>query len=327
MKWVESAPSNIAWIKYMGKTDHAQNLPTNISLSYTVEYLRTTVELELADTDSWQPLAGVEFYPLDLSDQAKERYLRHLAFLKKQFACEAAFTVRSANNFPASCGIASSASSFAALTRCFASAIIQMKKGDANVSVKRLSDLSRQGSGSSCRSFYSPWSKWDDEGASEEHLPYKDLVHMVVVCGAEEKDVSTSQAHKRVSSSKLFVGRPERATQRYHELVSSLKHQAWKSAHAIAWAEFWDMHSLFETSQVPFGYMNAGSLKVLSAVRRLWTEHGDGPIVTMDAGPNVHLFFRSEQSTLASQFAAEMEKYFLVLSRFFKTGVHAVPLS
>ena len=44
-KWVASAPSNIALIKYMGKTDEQDNRPTNRSLSYTLNHLRTTVEL------------------------------------------------------------------------------------------------------------------------------------------------------------------------------------------------------------------------------------------------------------------------------------------
>ena len=46
MRWYASAPSNIALIKYMGKTDYNGNKPTNSSLSYTLTHLNTHVEIE-----------------------------------------------------------------------------------------------------------------------------------------------------------------------------------------------------------------------------------------------------------------------------------------
>ena len=61
MKRIEaSAPSNIALIKYMGKTSESGNWPTNASLSYTLEHLRSFVVLEPegGEQDQWKPLAG-----------------------------------------------------------------------------------------------------------------------------------------------------------------------------------------------------------------------------------------------------------------------------
>lgn len=44
--WIEaSAPSNIALIKYMGKTDAVSNKPTNVSISYTLDELKTFVRM------------------------------------------------------------------------------------------------------------------------------------------------------------------------------------------------------------------------------------------------------------------------------------------
>ena len=67
MKTIEaSAPSNIALIKYMGKIRTESNLPTNASLSYTLENLRSFVTLESNDTgvDEWKPLAGFAEFKL-----------------------------------------------------------------------------------------------------------------------------------------------------------------------------------------------------------------------------------------------------------------------
>lgn len=151
------------------------------------------------------------------------------------------------------------------------------------------------------------------DGARAVDLPWTDLRHQAVICGDGEKEVSTSLAHKRVASSKLFTGRARRAEERYIELTGCLKSGDWKNAFEVAWAEFWDMHALFETSQPTFGYMNAGSLEVLDTVRKIWSAQGDGPVVTMDAGPNVHLFYRPEQNRLAQELSEGLRRRFRVL--------------
>ena len=53
-----SAPSNIALIKYMGKIAGSGNQPTNASLSYSLDHLRTIVQLEpiAGPEDRWAPL-------------------------------------------------------------------------------------------------------------------------------------------------------------------------------------------------------------------------------------------------------------------------------
>jgi diphosphomevalonate decarboxylase len=126
---------------------------------------------------------------------------------------------------------------------------------------------------------------------------FGDLIHQVVVVDESLKQVSSSKAHERVTTSLLFKGRPERAEERLSSLKSALAAKDWRQAFEITWAEFWDMHALFETSRPSFGYMTAGSLEALRIVRSLsWDAHGDGPLVTMDAGPNVHLLYRNDEA-------------------------------
>lgn len=314
--WQDSAPSNIALIKYMGKTDHSKNLPTNVSFSYTVSHLRSFVELEVTnDQDRWEPLKKEGLTVLELSEKGQQRFLNHLERLKKNWNFNGNFIVRSANNFPASCGIASSASSFAALTLCAAQAVSDLKNGDLNKNPIDLCQLSRQGSGSSCRSFFEGWVSWEKDQVETVDLPYKNLIHLVCVTGEHEKEVSTSEAHKIVPSSSLFEGRTQRAEKRYKELIQYLSEKKWQNAYQVCWAEFWDMHSLFETSEPHFGYMNSGSLAAMGEARKMWKKHDDGPLVTMDAGPNVHFFFREEQSELAQSLLKKLSTQFKVLSK------------
>lgn len=299
MKWFAKAPANLALIKYMGKLDTQNNIPSNASLSYTLDHLCSFVELELCNgaEDSWEPLEYLNCSPLDLTPQAVARFLEHLTRLKKHFAFQGNFIVRSANNFPPDCGLASSASSFAALTKAAVAALCALSSTPIP-DVEKQAQLSQLGSGSSCRSFFEPWALWSGDTVVAVDLPYKNLLHLVVVVNAMTKKISSSSAHQRVSSSSLFMGRSERAEQRLEHLLHKLQMQEWEAASVIVWQEFWDMHALFETANPPFGYLTPESLQVLQAVREVWQSQGDGPIATMDAGPNVHLLFRPDQQTL-----------------------------
>lgn len=299
------APSNIALIKYMGKTPGQGNRPTNSSLSYTLNNLLSFVRWTRIDEDQdrWMPLLGPQYSEMHLSDKGKARFLKHFEFLKKELQIEGSFLIESANQFPSDCGLASSASSFAALTRA-AAQIAKVQRG-LDASGLMLADLSRQGSGSSCRSFFSPWSLWDADGARKLELPLSDLIHQVVLVEKDKKQVSSSEAHKLVFTSDLFPGRPERAENRLLKLVQALKTEEWDRAFQITWAEFWDMHALFETSNPSFGYMTAGSLATLNLAKNVWSEKKDGPLVTMDAGANVHLLWRKDQTEQVKQFKME----------------------
>ncbi len=298
MKIEASAPSNIALIKYMGKSSAQNNMPTNASLSFTLEHLRSFVTLELAhDRDQWAPLEGLP--EIKLSDSGQAKFLNHFARLKEQWKIPAHYTVRSANNFPADCGLASSASSFAALTL----AVYELAKRMSltpELGQVELSRLSRLGSGSSCRSLFSPWALWRDDGAEKSAIGWH-LDHAVILVSEGKKQVSSSQAHIRVSNSLLYNGRSERAEARLSELTSALQARSWRQCFELCWSEFQDMHALFETSRPAFGYMTSESQRVLAHLRQIWQETDDGPLVTMDAGANIHLLIRPEQSARANQ--------------------------
>lgn len=310
-----SAPSNIALIKYMGKTQTSGNFPTNGSLSYTLNHLQSFVRLSAiaAEADAWQPLVGPEFAPMKLSPAGQQRFLAHLQSLKAKWGIQECFLVQSANNFPSDCGLASSASSFAALTMAAARVFQQIRPQPWGEDEAFLSSLSRQGSGSSCRSFFSPWALWRGEGAEAIELPYEHLLHQVVLVEASKKAVSSSQAHKLVAHSSLFPGRIERAEKRLQELTHSLRAGDWRRSFEITWAEFWDMHALFATCTPPFMYMTAGSQQVLSELLLFWQEQGDGPLVTMDAGANIHLLWRPEQAAQSEALREQWQGRFQVM--------------
>ncbi len=300
MKVTASAPSNIALIKYMGKTSAENNLPTNPSISYTLPQLQSFVEIEDSSID--QAVSGRSDFVLD--EKGQKRFLKAFVFLKKLWAIEGAYKISSYNDFPSDAGLASSASSFAALTKASWQLVGERKSEFCNEEneAEYLSSISRQLSGSSCRSFFPYWAIWKKEGAKAIKLPFQDLIYQAIVVETERKQVSSSEAHLRVTSSELFEGRTKRAEERLQRLIHSLRKKDWYQIYEVCWQEFQDMHALFSTSKPPFHYMKPMSLEVLEDLDRMWKNQKDGPIVTMDAGPNIHLLYRSDQVEMAETF-------------------------
>lgn len=302
--WFEaSAPSNIALIKYMGKTDPVMNKPCNTSLSYTLDHLKTFVRIKTdtnLTTDQWQCFTRNDLRPIELSTKGCDKFLKFFAKLKSEFKIQGHFYIESANNFPSDCGLASSASSFAALT--LATHAWSVKHNSlVSRDLQSLAILSQQGSGSSCRSFFGPWVSWSTETVQAVELPFKNLKHQVILCDESIKAVSSSEAHKQVLTSDMFTNRPERAEARFLNLRIAFQKNDWKLAFEICWSEFWDMHTLFHTAKPAFMYMNANSQLVLGTLLQRWHDTGDGPLVTMDAGSNIHLLYRPDQTKIYQQ--------------------------
>ncbi len=307
MKWSVKAPANIALIKYMGKVPESANIPLNRSLSYTLPHLLTAVQIEINNRgeDCWEPLTDEDtFIPYHFSEKAQARFLNHLTRIKQAFNCTEHFTVRSANNFPHGAGLASSASSFAALTKAALQAVTDCTNTDMP-SIEAQAHFSRMGSGSSCRSFFEPWAIWDDTSVQSITLPYTHLIHQVIVIQSTEKEVSSSEAHRRVSRISEYPKRKIRAENNLDALLQAFENQAWDEAYFICWREFQDMHALFLAANPAFSYITPEAETLLNQLENAWKKAGDGPIVTMDAGPNIHLLYRPDQAVQAQTFKQE----------------------
>jgi diphosphomevalonate decarboxylase len=330
-KLLAQAPSNIALVKYMGKEDAALNIPANPSLSMTlsglcswVEFMPGSEALTLRSEPPEIPAgASLPLAKLSLNEAGAQRFLRHAKRVWDQApavlqrfgiestgGAEPTGRLATANTFPASSGIASSASSFAALTLVLFAARSQDselfdEKFTASSELRaQVAAVARQGSGSACRSFEGPFVQWDREaGASvETYLP--EMADVVLLVSSESKRVSSSAAHTLVRSSPLWVGRQKRAYQRVRDAQAALAIGDLQALARLAWAEFWEMHSLFHTAGEPFSYMEPGTIEVVRWIEPLLTDEFP-PIVTLDAGPNVHLLVPVAQVEEWKQVLAE----------------------
>ncbi len=315
------APSNIALVKYMGKLDPERNLPANPSISMTLSALRTHAELEelpAASASEWRAElpagAGASAKVPTLKPAGAQRVLGHLERIRAELPALLApfaslglgarldqpfFALKSANTFPAASGIASSASSFAAVTLAGAQALCSdpdafAREWKSRPELRRaLARLARQGSGSACRSFEGPFVLWEGESAAPIPSALPALSHFAVVIASTEKSVSSSEAHHRVRTSPLWNGRPERAAARVSELSRAIAQGDLSSVSRIAWQEMWEMHSLFHTSEESFSYFAPGTTEVLAWLAPQLADSANPFVATLDAGPNVHLIVES----------------------------------
>ncbi len=320
LKVAVEAPSNIALIKYMGKEDHQRNVASNPSISYTLPHLKTKVSIAVTQAKDvvWKPDEKAS-YPLELSESGKNKFIAHWDRCRQRMAprFQQGVVIESGNNFPSDCGLASSASSFAALTMAAHRLFSELDVLDKEWSQEELAQLSREGSGSSGRSFFEPWVLWSGDVVQPLETPlWTELLHTAVVVDHGKKKISSSDAHRRIITSALFEGRRKRATDRSEKLQKLLKqNQSWSLMYECVWSEFWDMHVLFETSSPPFHYITPKSLLALRFFQEDWEKRGDGPLVTMDAGPNIHLLYRKEQEGLQREHIQKLEAMdFFVIS-------------
>ena len=319
LRVIAEAPSNIALVKYMGKKDASRNIPENPSLSLTLSSLKSIVELTLRDGSqgvSWIPQlpslpGGCPGESPQLSSSGIQKVIKHVERVKLRLPVlfnewkiplhqqrfeKCQIILKTANTFPQASGIASSASSFAALTLAVGAAFSSSRKVFEEVWSKEpelrraFAQISREGSGSSCRSFEGPWVEWNEDRAqlvSDSALDQ--LAHFVVLIKTDPKKVSSSEAHLRIKTSPLWTGRVQRTQDRVVRLKSAIQRGRIDEVSDIAWDEAWEMHSLFHTSQKPFTYWEPGSihgLKYFSEPSESWPS---APIVTLDAGPNLHV--------------------------------------
>ena len=305
-----------------------KNQPLNPSLSYTLPHFVTKVRLEESSADSWQNFKEDPFKKKlwESSSQkinfkmplpAQKRFLDFFQFLKRFFSIPGQYAVFSQNNFPHSIGTASSASSYSALSRAVFK-LAQDRSKDKNlvedIKTKDLACLSRIGSGSSCRSFFSPWCLWTSQKIQPFKAPWEHLDHQLIIVDQSPKKIPSRAAHIRVKTSPRFKGRAQRAKSRAKLLSSALNNQDWEQCFRISYKEFLDLHSLFETASPPFKYKTPSTQKVLDIVNLFWKNNKDGPLVTMDAGANVHLLYRPDQKEQRQKIKSLLSDYIVLSS-------------
>ncbi len=294
------ATPNIAFVKYWGKRDEKLILPTNPSISATMDFqLRTRTSVLFSKTFSKDEiivhnkrLAGAELL------QATKA-LDHLRSLGKT---RLKARVVSLNCFPTAAGLASSAAGFAALAVAGAAAL------GLKLSQKELSITARLGSGSASRSVVGGFAEWK-AGAKKDgsdsyavqlapptHWPEFRNVIAIVEAG-EKKVKSRAGMAETVATSSLFTQRLRDLPKTLETIRKAVLRRDTSSLFPAMMRESDNMHAVMLDTWPPITYLDDVSKQIISAVLEL---NGSEPVAgyTFDAGPNAHIF-TTERNVLA----------------------------
>ncbi|WP_343330745.1 diphosphomevalonate decarboxylase [Polaribacter staleyi] len=317
-------PSNIALVKYWGKSN--PQIPKNASISFTLNncHTITTIDFEKKETSE-----KVDF-DLFFEGKQKDAFKPKIAefFTRIQEYCPYIFdykmTINSENSFPHSSGIASSASGLSAIAMCLMS-LESALNPDLSVEKinKKASFLARLGSGSASRSIEGPMVVWGNhpeiEGSSDlfgVKFPYK--VHSVfenyqdaiLLVDKGEKQVSSTVGHNLMHEHPYAESRFTQANDNLSKISEILKNGDIKAFIGLVESEALTLHAMMMTSNPYFILMKPNTLEIINSIWAYRNENNSNICFTLDAGANVHVLYPENEKEAVNQFIEkELSKF------------------
>lgn len=283
---------NFALIKYWGKKDDQLRLPNQASLSFTVDklYTETSVEFNSNLKEDNVTINGVMNDP-----KMSKRVIKHLNYIRGLYNEPRFAYVNSINYVPTAAGLASSASSFVALT---AAAIDDL---EVKVTKDELSRISRIGSGSASRSIYGDfvvWNTGNDKESIGTKLDVKWPEFRIIVC-LVSRDIKKHSSSKTMDLSVKNVEKYSKWVKESKEdldnMLIALYNKDIDSVGLIAENNSNHMHDLIESTGIK--YKNEDSYTLINRIEDM-RKSGIKAYYTMDAGPNVKIITVADQVDL-----------------------------
>ncbi len=282
-----SANSNIALAKYWGKRDEALNLPYTGSISITLAGLTSTARVAF---DAERPCDRVILNG-DLATGAPALSVTKFLDCVRQLAREQTTAeVEVRTNFPVAAGLASSASTFAALALASSAAL------GLSLSARQLSVLARRGSGSASRSVFGGYVEWlageSSDGSDSYAVPLAPaeswrLGVVVAVTDLGPKPVGSREgmAHA-LKRSPFFPAWLETHDADLEAVRRGILERDLTLLGEAAERNCLKMHAVSMASSPALLYWNPATVAVMRRVLQL-REGGTDAYFTIDAGPQV----------------------------------------
>ena len=288
--------ANIALVKYWGKKSKDPVLPYNPNISLRLDNLLSKTKIEKNNNNI------DEFYIND-EKQSQEEVDKMIKFISKFTPTEReAITIRSYNTVPTAAGLSSSSSGTMALV------LACNEYFKLNKTTKELVEIAKEGSGSSCRSFYK-LAAWLEDGSVEELECSLDFGMMVLVVNEDRKKISSRVAMERcVQTSTTFGAWIEKAKNDFVLMKEALKEADFEKIGEITENNALAMHGTTSTSTPSFSFLTEESYMAMDIVKELRSK-GYRCYFTMDAGPNVKvLYLREDQDKLYEEISKLWKK-------------------
>ncbi len=280
MQGIAIAQPNIALIKYWGKRDVALNLPAVGSISITLRELHTRMHVIFDD--------GLGADTLTVNDVPDEKMLPRLSACLDRVAGRDRPRARIASqcNFPIAAGLASSASSFAALTVAAAHA------AGKSLTSAELASFAGQASGSAARSLLGGFVELSNTngGIAVDTLCEADEWPFAVVVAITEsgpKAVGSTEAMEiSRRTSPFYSNWVDQQAADLDTARAAIHDRDFTKLAQVAEHNCLKMHSIMWASRPPMVYWNAATMRCLETVRSLQARD-IGVFFTIDAGPQV----------------------------------------
>ena len=319
VKW--QSPSNIALVKYWGKSPSGVQIPQNPSVSLTLSQCRTETAVFYEESDRFSLRFRFD------GKENPEFQTKIAEFLKSQmqrfrFLNKMDLQIDSHNSFPHSSGIASSASSMSALVLCLLD-IERMVNGTPDIDLKEASHLARLASGSACRSVFPKAALWGhteafagsaDEYAmsleNELHPIFKSFHDSILIVSDAKKAVSSRAGHALMDTNPYASTRYAVAKRNIADLLAALKTGDLETFMKITESEAMQLHALMMCSTPSFVLMKPNTLRIINTLYEFRQETDIPVCFTLDAGPNVHLLYPDQHAEMVERFIMdELEPY------------------
>lgn len=296
--------ANIAIIKYWGKENAKEMIPSTSSISLTLENMYTETRLSPLPAGATRD----EFYINDqLQNEAEHEKMSRII---DRFRQDSADFVRidTCNNMPTAAGLSSSSSGLSALVKACNAYF------ETGYETEELAQLAKFASGSSARSFFGPLSAWDkDSGAIYPVQTNLKLAMIMLVLYDERKPISSREGMRICqATSSNFKEWVEQSAQDYRNMLIYLKDNDFDRVGQLAESNALLMHSTTQTAQPPFSYLTDQSYAAMDFIKEL-RQKGERCYFTMDAGPNVKVLCLEED--LDHLVPIFEERYRLIVSK------------
>lgn len=298
------AHANVALVKYWGKHDPILNTPAVGSISLTLSELwtRTTVSFRRQPGENRLYVNDRRMPPSDL-----DRVGPIMNQLRRLTAIDSPFEIRSFNNFPTAAGLASSASSQAALALAASHAV------GHPLSPAQTSALARLGSASAARSVFGGFVELPAGGdqrdapaaaqiADEHAWP---LSVLVAVTDENPKAIGSRAAMLQTQhQSPFYQAWVDAAAPDLESMRAAIRRRDFEAMGALAENSALKLHGLIMSARPGLIYWTPGTIAVIREIQQLRRE-GLAVYFTIDAGPQVKAICReSDQAAVADRLRA-----------------------
>jgi len=304
------SPSNIALVKYWGKSE--PQIPKNTSISFTLNKCHTTTTLEFSKKENPNNEYSIQvIFEGGVKENFKPKIEKFFERIEKYipFITEYNFVIKTENSFPHSSGIASSASGMSALALCLMSIEKELNPEiTQKYLLKKASFLARLGSGSAARSVEGEivvWGEHKNINNSSDlygikfpvkiHKNFNNYQDTILLVDKEEKQVSSTVGHNLMNNHPFAQQRFDQANDNISKLKEILQIGDLNAFVNLIESEALTLHAMMMTSNPYFILMKPNTLKIIEKIWEYRKITKSNICFTLDAGANVHVLFPEKE--------------------------------